>query len=66
MYAWWNGFLKTNSTIPTESFVKMHRLRMGGEKGSFYVSVELPTYPSPKPTLTLRSYLEQNVGSGEW
>ena len=30
--------------------------------GSFYVSVKLPTYPSPKPTLTLSSYLGQNVG----
>ena len=29
--------------------------------GSFYVSVKLPTYPSPKPTLTLSSYLGQNV-----
>ena len=33
--------------------------------GSFYVSWKLPTYPSPKPTLTLSSYLEQNVGLGE-
>ena len=31
---------------------------------SFYVSVKLPTYPSPKPTLTLSSYLGQNVGLG--
>ena len=29
---------------------------------SFYVSMKLPTYPSPKPTLTLSSYLGQNVG----
>ena len=33
--------------------------------GLFYVSGKLPTYPSPKPTLTLSSYLEQNVGLGE-
>ena len=35
--------------------------------GSFYVSVKLPTYLSPKPTLkiTLSSYLRQNVGLGE-
>ena len=33
--------------------------------GSFYVSAELPTYPFPKPTLTLSSYLGQNVGLGE-
>ena len=31
-------------------------------KGSFYVSGKLPTYPSPKPTLTLSSYLGRNVG----
>ena len=31
----------------------------------FYVSGKLPTYPSPKPTLTLSSYLGQNVGLGE-
>ena len=33
--------------------------------GSFYVSVKLPTYPSPKLALTLASYLGQNVGLGE-
>ena len=33
--------------------------------GSFYVSVKLPTYPSPKPTLTLSSYLGKNIGLGE-
>ena len=32
--------------------------------GSVYVSLKLPTYPSPKPTLTLSSYLGQNVGLG--
>ena len=35
------------------------------ESGSFYVSGKLSTYPSPKLTLTLSSYLEQNVGLGE-
>ena len=30
--------------------------------GSFYVSGKLPTYPSTKPTVTLSSYLGQNVG----
>ena len=30
-----------------------------------YVSGKLPTYPSPKPTLTLTSHLRQNVGFGE-
>ena len=32
------------------------------QRGSFYVSGKLPTYPSPKLTLTLSSYSEQNVG----
>ena len=36
-----------------------------GEKlGSLYVSGKLPTYPSPKPTLTITSHLGQNVGLG--
>ena len=34
-------------------------------EGSLYVSGKLPTYPSPKPTLTLTSHLGQNVGLGE-
>ena len=33
--------------------------------GSLYVSGKLPTYPSPKPILTLTSQLRQNVGLGE-
>ena len=33
--------------------------------GSLYVSGKLPTYPSPKPTLTLSFHLEQNVDLGE-
>ena len=33
--------------------------------GSLYVSGNLPTYPSPKQTLTLTSHLRQNVGLGE-
>ena len=33
--------------------------------GSFYVSVKLSAYPSPKPTLILSSYLGQNVSLGE-
>ena len=32
---------------------------------SLYVSRKLLTYPSPKPTLTLTSHLEQNVVLGE-
>ena len=37
--------------------------RGGGNKP--YVSRKLPTYPSPKPTLTLTSHLRHNVGLGE-
>ena len=33
--------------------------------GSLYVSGKLPTYPFPKPTLTLTSHLGKNVGLGE-
>ena len=33
--------------------------------GSIQVSEKLPTYPSPKSTLTLTSHLGQNVGLGE-
>ena len=32
---------------------------------SIYVSGKLPTYPSPKSTLTLTSHLGQNVGLGK-
>ena len=35
------------------------------EKGSIKVSGKLPTYPSPKLTLTLNSYFGQNDGLGE-
>ena len=34
-------------------------------RGSLDLSGKLPTYPSPKLTLTLTSHLEQNVGLGE-
>ena len=33
--------------------------------GSLYSSGKLPTYPSPKPTLTLTSHLWPNVDLGE-
>ena len=33
--------------------------------GSLYISGKLPTYSSPKPTLTLTSHLWKNVGLGE-
>ena len=37
----------------------------GSSFGSLHVSRKLPTYPSPKPTITLTSHLGQNVGLGE-
>ena len=33
--------------------------------GSLHVSRKMPTYPSPKPAVTLTSHLGQNVGLGE-
>ena len=41
------------------------RKALSGPIGSLCVSGKLPTHPSPEPTLTLTSYLRQNVGSGE-
>ena len=41
------------------------RGRHSREVGSLYVTGKLPTYPSPKPTLTLTSHLGQNVGLRE-
>ena len=38
---------------------------VAGNTESLYVSGKLPTYPSPKSTLTLNSHLGQNVGLGE-
>ena len=35
------------------------------ELPKLYVSGKLPTYPSPKPTFTLTSHLERNVGLRE-
>ena len=35
-----------------------------GFLGLFYVFGKLPTYPLPKPTLTLTSHFGQNVGVG--
>ena len=35
------------------------------EMGSLNISGKLPTYPFPKPTLTLTSHLGQSVGLGE-
>ena len=41
------------------------RQELGAWPGSWYVSGKLPSYPSPKLTLTLTSHLGQNVGLGE-
>ena len=38
---------------------------VGRKFGSLYVYRKLPTYPSPKPALTVTSHLGQNVGLGE-
>ena len=35
------------------------------DSGSIYVFGKLPTYPSPKSTLTLTSHLGKNVGLGK-
>ena len=37
-------------------------LPRAGFLGLLYVFGKLPTYPSPKPTLTLTSHFGQNVG----
>ena len=52
-----------------ESSLGIEKVTYGGPRTiephePFYVSVKLPTYSSPKPTLTLSSYLGQNVGLG--
>ena len=44
---------------------KKERKKHSQELGAFYISGKLPTYPSPKPTLTLTSHLGQNAGLGE-
>ena len=54
-------FLGTGSHMMAD----IRKLIDAKQHGSFYVSGKLLTYPSPKPTLTLSSYLEQKVGLGE-
>ena len=49
----------------TGSHTVCHYLNEGKPFGSLYVSGKLPTYPSPKPSLTLSSFLGQNVGLGD-
>ena len=45
--------------------VKSPPLRACGNLMCFFASGKLPTHPSPKPTLTLTSHLEQIVSLGE-
>jgi len=45
--------------------ITLYRARHDTNLGSLYVSGKLPTYPSPKPTLTLTCHLGQNVGLRE-
>ena len=60
----WPGLIcASEDTKRVLSTAKKHWALPG--MGSFYVSGKLPTYPSTKPTLTLSSYLGQNVGLGE-
>ena len=51
--------------VSTGPHCRTHKSAIPTYGGSFYVSGKLPIYPSPKPTLTLSSYLEQNVGLGD-
>ena len=51
------GFYKSEIRF----FFKYFPWTLLGVKG-LDVSGKLPTYPSPKPTLTLTSHLGQNVG----
>ena len=45
--------------------VPIYFLAPATQARSLYVSGKLPTYPSPKSSLTLTFHLGQNVGSGE-
>ena len=52
-----------DSTGKSEKVIRLRKVAK--IYGPLYVSGKLPTYPSPKPTLTLTSRLGQNVGSRE-
>ena len=68
MYLLEEGALRFVNLPKVTMFIKLRKLLVmdwEGFLGSFYVSGKLPTYPSPKPTSTLTSHLEQNVGLGE-
>jgi len=63
---WWevtvNPFTAFTTVNHKPYFLQPNRIR---RRGSLYVCEKLPTYPSPKLTLTLTSHLGQNVGLGE-
>ena len=72
----WTRSSGRNNVKPFESFgVLNFNYVVGFNRGFFrpmdqilvslYVYGKLPTYPSPKPTLTLAPHLGQNVGLGE-
>ena len=50
-----------NSKILFKYLYIVHPVLQSKVAGSFDVSGKLPTYPSPKPILTLASHLGQNV-----
>ena len=52
-------------TDPKVHYILFYFFFNSQELRSFCVSGKLPTYPSPKPTLTLTSHLGQNAGLGE-
>ena len=52
----------TSKTMYNQPSLKFYLVRI---IGSLSLSGKLPTYPSPKPPLTLFSDLGQNVGLGE-
>ena len=56
-YNWWVGQQQCYKTSLTFLFLHL--------QGLLTVSRKLPTYSSPKPTLTLTSLLGQNFGLGE-
>ena len=67
LYSGWHRMRPVLTTTTTTFFIYcMYNTEIHGKKtGSIKVSGKLPTYPSPKPTLSLTSHLGQNVGLGE-
>ena len=63
LYSGWHRMRPVLTTTTTTLFIYcMYNTEIQGKKtGSIKVSGKLPTYPSPKPTLSLTSHLGQNV-----